>query len=423
MRILFISNYFPPHHIGGYEELCEEVAEGLKYRGHEVSVLTSRRGVSMAREDPGPIFRWLHSEIDYQAGQIPFQFLKGRVRRANDNIAALDKALFRWKPDIVMVWGMWNLSRDLLTHIDARESIPIVYYIADHWPLLPDAFALHWQEPARRWLTRWPKRLVGSVMRKVYGGRREVAPVSFDHALCVSADVRDHLRENGVKFRDVRVVHNGIHLSVGPTEALVKRRLPCHELRIVYAGRLSPDKGIPTVLNAMVMLQEAGLDVCLTIAGSGASWYEKQLHAQTHSLGISGRVSFLGRIERSLLSAVLSDSDVMVVPSIWPDPLPRIIQEGMDAGLVIVASEVGGIPEIIEDDVNGLMFPPGDANALAQQLQRLHDDPSVSARLAAEAARTVRIRFDIERTIQEVHEYLSGVVASPLIGSASGTSR
>jgi glycosyltransferase involved in cell wall biosynthesis len=406
MRVLFISNYFPPHHVGGYEELCQEVAEGLERRGHDLAVLTSRRGEPSSADHAGPVFRWLHTEIDYDAGQIPLQFLIGRGRRARKNLVALERVLREWQPDVVMVWAMWNLSREILAHIETRVDIPIVYYLADYWPTLPDAFVLHWQAPARHPLARWPKSLMAGLSRRLSRGRHSAAPLAFERVLCVSAAVRDRLVRDGVRFGDVRVVHNGISLSTPPLRSLLNRRLTGTEIRAVYLGRLTAEKGLDVALRALALARGAGVDVHLSIVGSGASWYEDELVNQASTLGISSRVSFLGRVERSVIPEILAGAHVMVVPSIWPDPLPRVIQEGMEAGMVVVASAVGGIPEIVEHEVNGLLFRPGDASDLAQQLQRIHDDPGLAAELAEKAVSTVRDRFDIEGTVNDVENYL-----------------
>jgi glycogen synthase len=423
MRVLFISNFFPPHHIGGYEELCEEVRDGLNRRGHEVAVLTSHHGDWSSLGDVGLVFRSLHPEIDYEAGGILIQFLKGRRGRTSDNRVRAQQVLSRFDPEIVMVWGMWNLSRDLLSFLESRDGPPIVFYLADYWPLLPDAFTLHWQEPARRWVTRWPKRVIGLALRRWFTRDSAFSRASFDHVLCVSAAVRDHLRQNGVNFGEVRVVHNGIRVSSRPPTTRVGNRSRSGQLRIVYAGRLSPEKGLATALGAIATLRKEGRDVSITVAGSGTPWAERELSRLVQELGISSYASFLGRVERSRLPALLASSDVMVVPSLWADPLPRTIQEGMDAGLVVVASEVGGIPEIIEDGINGLLFTPGDANSLARQLERLQDDPQLVARLQGQGIATVRSRFKIERTIQEVDDYLSSVLARTLMPVAQPSAR
>jgi glycosyltransferase involved in cell wall biosynthesis len=374
-------------------------------------VLTSRRGVRWACEDPGPVFRWLHSEIDYESGRIPFQFLRGQDQRLRENILALNEALTRLQPDVVVAWGMWNLSRELLSEIETRAGTPIVYYLADYWPVLPDAFTLHWQEPARRLIMRWPKRLTGAALQRLGGRQHEFTNPSFDHVLCVSAATRDHLQQNGVRFGDVRVIYNGIRSSSGRAAASTECRPGTSELRIVYAGRLSPEKGLGTALSAMALLRKTGRQVSLTIAGSGPPWYERELLAQAQTLALGTSVSLIGRVERSQLPSLLGSSDVMVVPSVWADPLPRIIQEGMDAGLVVVASEVGGIPEIVEHNVNGLLFPPGDGPALARLIEGVQDDPELRSRLAAAATVTVRARFGIDRTIQEIEDYLCSLVA------------
>ncbi|MFN0071043.1 MAG: glycosyltransferase family 4 protein [Chloroflexota bacterium] len=412
MKALFISNYYPPHHLGGYEELCDEVAHGLRIRGHEIAILTSRRGGNQPRTEDGPIFRWLGSEVDYDAGGILRQYLFGRAQRRRRNVAALERILSDWQPQIILTWGGWNLSRDLFAHIEQHGVPPIVYYLADYWPTLPDAFSLHWKAPARSRLTVVPKRLLALGAQMIRGLEPATPGLQFCNALCVSAAVRDRLIKSGIDFGDVRVVHNGIDVVTFKATRSENKSAAACPMRLVYSGRLSPEKGIATAIKAVAILTDADCAVHLTIVGSGSSDYEDELRTQAKTLGVASNVSFLGRIDRSKLPELYARMDIMIVPSIWEDPLPRVIQEGMAAGLVVVGTQIGGIPEIIQDGVNGLLFPPHDSQALADHVSRILTEPDLITRLGTAAVTSVASRFGIDRTITDIEDYLSQVISS-----------
>src|SRR5439155_5284391 len=112
----------------------------------------------------------------------------------------------------------------------------------------------------------------------------------------------------------------------------------------------------------------------LTIAGAGSRAYEARLRRLCEQLALSEHVTFAGRVPREAMPQLMARFDALAVPSEWPEPLPRIVQEGMAAGLVVLASAVGGIGEIVQNESNGLTFAAGNAAELAVQLSRACGD-------------------------------------------------
>lgn len=414
MHLLFLTNGYPPHHGGGYEELCADVSAGLRQRGHTVAVLTSRRGAGGSATADDGVYRLLYPEVDWRRYRATLGFFVGRRRRLQEDLNRLEETLGRTEPDAILVWGMWNLPRQLLVHTEAREDPPVVYYIADYWPSLPDAYTLHWREPARRWYTGLPKYVLGQIALGMLSREREAPALRFQHAACVSSAVRDRLVADGLPLTEARVIHNGIDVArFADAKASRPSRDESERLAVVYAGRLSPEKGVHTAVEAVASLARRGMVVSLTTVGGGAADYERELRSLIERLGLAGQVALAGRVPRERMPEVLARFDVLVVPSIWPEPLPRIVQEGMAAGLAVVGTTVGGMGEILEDGLNGLTFAPGDAEGLARQIERLDVDPALRTRLAQAGVDTVRQRFDIGRMLDELEAYLQEVITGP----------
>jgi glycosyltransferase involved in cell wall biosynthesis len=103
---------------------------------------------------------------------------------------------------------------------------------------------------------------------------------------------------------------------------------------------------------------------------------------------------------------VLAASDIAAVPTLWPDPLPRAVLEAMAAGRPVVASDTGGIPEMIEDGVHGALTPPGDVDAVAVAVGRLVDDPELRRRLGTAARERVGARFGLDRHVDRMEAVL-----------------
>jgi glycosyltransferase involved in cell wall biosynthesis len=102
---------------------------------------------------------------------------------------------------------------------------------------------------------------------------------------------------------------------------------------------------------------------------------------------------------------------VLLFPSIWPEPLARVVQEAMASGLVVIGTTTGGTPELLREGETGLTFPAEDATALAHQIGRLAADPALYNRLALAARHTVETSFTEQRMVDEIERYFAGLLA------------
>lgn len=169
---------------------------------------------------------------------------------------------------------------------------------------------------------------------------------------------------------------------VDPTSLRPDRHSPA---RLLYVGRLSPEKGIPVLLRAFAKLEGRNE---LRLAGSG--FQLEELESLASELGIRDRVQFLGNVDwGGPLFELMRDSDILILPS-HTEGLGLVLLEAMSQGLPVVASRVGGIPEIVHHEITGLLFPPGDADALSAALTRLIDDAPLRNRLRTNALELAR---------------------------------
>ncbi len=169
-------------------------------------------------------------------------------------------------------------------------------------------------------------------------------------------------------------------------------------LTLLFMGQLMNEKGGHIAIRALSRLEG---DVALLIAGSGpeeAKW--RQLAAD---LGVADRVRFLGLVRNP--GQYFNVADVLVSPSTWMEAAGFVNLEAQSAGLPVVGSRIGGIPEYVIEGETGLLFEPGNADALAGQLQRLVDDPGLRARLARQALEHARRVFSPERGTRDMIEW------------------
>ena len=209
MRLLFLSNLFPPYEIGGYEQWCQEVAVRLRDRGHTVHVLTSRHGLPKAAQIEPDVTRTLYLQADVDHYK-PFDFFLARKSQEQWNQRELRRVLEQVEPDLAMIWGMWDLSRNLPYWVEQWLPGKVAYYISSYWPADPDVHVEYWQSPAGRRFSEILKRPVrAAVLRQL---RREGYPpqLRFDRAVCCSHYVRDTLTQAGKLPPQSGVLFGGI---------------------------------------------------------------------------------------------------------------------------------------------------------------------------------------------------------------------
>lgn len=149
--------------------------------------------------------------------------------------------------------------------------------------------------------------------------------------------------------------------------------------------------------------------VRLTILGKGHSQYEERLRNLVSHHKLSDLVTFHAPIPRTELPEFMGGYDVLLLTSIWAEPLARIMQEGLACGMVVIGSANGGTAETIVHGENGLLFQPGDAVNLAAQIKTLLNNPSMQRTLAVGGRKTAEERFDINKMVNELEAYLEEV--------------
>jgi glycosyltransferase involved in cell wall biosynthesis len=411
MRILFLSHGYPPYALGGLTLRCQEVAEALRQRGHTIHVLTSRYGLDGVAVHEEGVTRALHfqARMDYYR---PLEFFLTRPRKERENLAILRETIDSFAPDIVFVWGLWNLSR-ALPYWAERWMGPerVAYAIADYWLIEPDIHHAYWRLPARRPLVEAAKAAIRPmVLRKLEEERRSQA-LQLGHVTCCSEYTANKLAAAGALPHGARVIYNGID----PQPFMVRPR-PKRSgapLRLLYFGGLSDHKGVHTAVEALALLKDRGSAVGLDLAlvGDGHPDYVAHLRMLAAQHGVLGQIVFHGSVSRDEIPALLARHDLFLFTSIWEEPFGRTIVEAMAAGLAVIGSEVGGSIEIMRDGANALTYPAGDASALADRIVQLRESPELHERIVKAGRKTVLERFTLDRMVDEIEEWLSEIVS------------
>ncbi len=337
--------------VGGTQTHTEGLTRSLDDLGVAQTVLTSRLSGPTGRQQVG---RW---------SQVRRVGLRTSRWRQLWSLPALVLALSGARPDLVHGHQGEDVAALAISWLAARRHrCPLVVTI--------HCSVRHTMQVISLW--SWATKLAGGwVERRVL--RRADAVITLTHAAAARAVV------DGA--RAVRVIPSGVWPQPYRTPAPAPLPHIPHP-RIGYVGRLAPQKSVETLLQALPVLATSHAQ--LVLVGDGPD--RERLTATAARLGVTDRVHLLGFLPHARIAAVLQHLDVLVLPSRYEE-LGSVVLEAFAAGVPVVASAVGGIPEVIADRVTGLLFPVGDPAALAEQLDTVLSDPALAGRLAARAQR------------------------------------
>ncbi len=386
MRILAVGLFYPPHHAGGYELVCEGVMQAARARGHDVRVVVSDHqfaGVPLEGEQPW-VDRSLRSYWDPASQQTARLGLRARVQLERANAEVLDRNLRDFVPDVVSWWGMGGLSLSLIERV-RRRGLPSVLLIHDPW--------LSYGPEADSWM-RLTRRLgrASGLLEMATGIPARYRLAEAGRFLFNSEYTRAEAFAAGVRPLDEDVLSPGIHdrfLSCAPAGEW--------RWRLLQIGRVHPDKGVDVSLEALALLPA---QASLTIVGVGERGYEQELRDRAGVLGLSDRVSLAGAVATEALPAIYAQADAVLFPVRWEEPWGLVPIEAMGIGRPVVATARGGAAGYLRDGENALVVAPEDPAALAAAVRRLADDSALRAhlreggRLTAERHTATRFEHD-----------------------------
>jgi glycosyltransferase involved in cell wall biosynthesis len=383
MRVLLVNDYGTLS--GGAEVMALQLRDGLRRRGHDVRVLASRASL-VADLDTAADWTAFGTTTRWQAASSAWN---PSARRA------LGRALRDFDPDVVHVkMFLWQLSPSILPLLKTRRALyHAVTYKAicpKGTKLLPDGTPCGVSPGWACWrggCLSAPSALAALAQRR--GLRR--ARDAFDVVVVPSETMRSRLEAAGL----------------GPLE-VIPHGLPERPRRpplsgpplIACASRLSPEKGVATLVRAFAVAARSCSALRLEIAGDGPE--RAPLEALARREGVADRVAFLGHLSREALERHFDAAWAQAVPSLWEEPFGVVAIEAMMRGTALVASRAGGLRETIEEEIGGLLVPPGDVAAWADAVARLAASADLCERLGDAGRRAALARYRVETHLDRI---------------------
>ena len=213
-------------------------------------------------------------------------------------------------------------------------------------------------------------------------------------------------RSQGMLFSDpshwhkLRIVHCGV-TTANYGNALETE----YGKHAIFVGRLDPIKGVPLLLEAFAAARSRHSDARLTVVGDGIA--RSSLEAQARELGIASKVTFTGYRSQEEVSELLEEADMLILPS-FAEGVPVVLMEAMATRIPVIASQVGGVAELVEEGKSGFLIPAGDVDTLTARMVSLFDDPELCRAFGETGRAKVLEDFDIDKEATWLAALLKG---------------
>jgi len=382
MRLLTLTNLYPPQHLGGFGVALERLTAAMARRGWQCRVLSTDQAYLGPCGGDQAVMRQLRLLGTYQNGiqhHPPGPELDGLRRHNHTTLAAI---LQEWRPDACLLGNLDLLGLEPLQQLMAA-GVPTVQHVGFLSPPFP----------------------------------RPLLPSGPYRMATASAEVARELRRHGFATEADAVVHPPLDLSY--LDPCVPSRCPAPALQIGFSGLLMPSKGPQVLLDAAHVLLERRLPFELVFAGKPFTpGFDLELKQAAHRYGLDPCVRWLGFVQPEQLPDLYQQWDVLVFPSLYPEAFGMVVAEAMACACVPISSGVGGAFEVITHGTNGLLVPPGDPQALADVLTACIHDRTKLQRLGRRAQNDSRRLYAPARSAQRLETLFQQLMQRPVAGPA-----
>lgn len=409
MKILHVNKYL--YRRGGAEGYALDVAGLQEQAGHEVALwgMTHPQNPPLALSDTFPTLVELDPPPAGVKGRLT---AAGRMLWSTQSRRGMAAAVLSFRPDVVHLHNIYHqLSPSILQPLTASDT-PSVMTLHDYKLACPtydfvargavceaclDGRFRHAVQKRCKDGSLASSALLAAETR-IHRSTGAYNPVAL--FLCPSRFMADRMRKAGVYADRLRVINN-------PVDGRAFTAQSSAGTGVVFAGRLTAVKGIDLAIRAVGGLPGAALH----IAGEGP---EREALERLATHVAPGQVTFHGRLERDALAVLLRSCAVSVVPSRWQENQPLAVLEALATGLPVVVSDLGGLPELIDDGVDGRVFRNEDVAHLASVLGGLLDDVGLARTFGAAGRAKVLAHFAPDRHLARLDElYAEAAQARP----------
>lgn len=405
MKILAITDSFPPHHSGGYELRCRDVLIGLMNRGHEVQIITTRCPTKTCglHKDDQDISRVLVRRSETHT-------IYTRIVRDIVEMRFINRVVDEFKPDIAYLSHLGDLLNPIFFYFSDR-NIPIVFDdgglgIIHVNRIFHRGIYFHKieRDPI---IKKWIKDFVGTIIHVISGN---LIPKSLKWPTEIrvffnSRHSKELALDKGVPVENASVIFSGIDTSVFhfKSETIIH-----NPLRILLPGRIESQKGTKDAVSLLSILKGLHVPVCLTIVGNEDSQsYFEEIVQKLRLLNLEDKAKILPMVNHEKLAELYRDSDICFFPSYHETGFSRVPLEAMACGCLVISYGNEASNEIIKNGETGYITLPGDIHAVAALITNLISDPIKYQQIVKNAVEKVNREFNMEAYLDRVEDYIT----------------
>lgn len=369
MKILQVNKFY--YLRGGAEKYFLDMSETLRQDGHEVAVFSMRHPKNLS----SPWEKYFVSRISFNEAKLRDKLLApGRIIYSLEAKRKFKKLVNDFKPDIIHIHNIYHQISPSILSVAYKYNIPVVMHLHDYKLVCPN----------------YQLFVAGQIC---YRCRKHKYCQAIKHRCFNGSLVKSTLvaLEMFLHHRVWKIYEKSVNLYIAPSEfmkqTVVSFGIPEEKVEVLYNfinqpkiqsikpqnyllyyGRISPEKGINILLQALKLISGSPT---LKIVGSGP--VIDDLKASVKSLRLEKTVEFLGARYGAELNEIILRAKAVIIPSIWAENMPFVLLESLALGKVVIASQTGGLPELIVPGENGFLFENSNASDLAEKIKSLEN--------------------------------------------------
>ncbi len=394
MRILVVTDFYPPFHKSGNDLGCQDIVQSLTARQHHVKVLTSTHGIEGTRIDNN-----IHRMLAFDSKES--QDWKDIFFKELINQNVFKKICQEFEPKIALFFDLSHTSVSLISQAEEMR-LPACTYYTNTW------FVTQEQD---RWYRLWPEGDRGFKILRMLTKHFDLLPPRRPIPGAFSIFVASHLKNMAIQLKkttsDSFVIPWGIDVKRFPFRATIHQ----NPSRFLYVGQIQPDNRIENIIEVLHFLEhENGHNrVSLTITGDDKSSadYVEYLSSFAEKLEVLENLRFTGIIPPDEMPALYHSHDILISPSDSDGFSDRALLEAMSSGTAIVSIATESNSEILEHETNALIIPEENPDLWVEQIRRLLEGPKLMASLRMKARQTVEKKFRLEHSVDSLEKALN----------------
>lgn len=408
MKILAITDSYPPHHTGGYELRSRDVLSGLADRGHTVRIITTRC--------PSPNCDLHYGEKDVCRGlrkRSETPGIMSRIVLDIQEMKLIDRLVVSFKPDIVYLSHLGDLSKAILFFFSSK-NLPIVFDDGGAGMVFISRVfreGLYFNKRENDSIVKTEIKRILSKLISVISGNLIPNELTWPKNLYVYFNNVTSLKtaqKDGVLIPNAQVFHSGIDLSMFLLKNPIDLESP---VRIIVPGRIEPNKGTRDVISLVSILEKLGVQSSVIIVGSiGDQLYYNELLDFIKQLNLTSEVQLFSMVHHKRLAEMYRESDMCFFPSYQKAGLSRVPLEAMASGCLVISYGNEGSSEIIRNNETGYLVEEGDVCAVVKIVKDMVEYPATYERIVRKARKYIETSRSLDIYIGEIEKYLSFII-------------